>query len=133
MGKSIINYFSTIEDPRKWINVQHKLEDIIIICIVAVICGAEGWEEIEDFGRSKEKFFKSILELPYGIPSHDTIRRVFMMLNPDSFELCFKAWTDSLVKKQKGVVALDGKIVRGSHDRSRGKSPIHMVSAWSVV
>lgn len=133
MGKSIINYFSTIEDPRKWINVQHKLEDIIIICIVAVICGAEGWEEIEDFGRSKEKFFKSILELPYGIPSHDTIRRVFMMLNPDSFELCFKAWTDSLVKKQKGVVALDGKTVRGSHDRSRGKSPIHMVSAWSVA
>ena len=58
MGESIINYFSTIEDPHKWINVQHKLEDIIIICIVAVICEAEGWEEIEDFGRSKEKFFK---------------------------------------------------------------------------
>ena len=98
MEESILKYFSTIEDPRKWRNVRHKLLDIIVISIVAVICGAEGWEEIEDFAISKETFFKSILELPHGIPSHDTIRRVFMLLIPESFELCFKAWTDSLIK-----------------------------------
>jgi predicted transposase YbfD/YdcC len=133
MGKNIIDYFVTIEDPRKWRNIRHKLEDIIVISILAVICGAEGWEEIEDFGRSKEKFFRSILELPHGIPSHDTIRRVFMLIEPESFEQCFKAWTDSLEKKQKGVVAFDGKTLRGSQDRSKGKSPIHMVSAWSAA
>jgi len=133
MEKSIIDYFVAVEDPRKWRNVQHHLEDIIVISIVAVICGAEGWEEIEDFGKIKEKFFKSILKLPYGIPSHDTIRRVFMLLESESFEQCFKSWTDSLAKKQKGVVAFDGKTLRGSHDRSKGKSPIHMVSAWSAA
>lgn len=131
MGKSIIDYFSSVKDPRQWRNIQHKLEDIIIISIVAVICGAEGWEEIEDFGRSKEKFFKSILELPNGIPSHDTIRRVYMLLNPESFEQCFKSWTTSLSKKQKGVLAFDGKTLRGSHNRIKGESPIHIVSAWS--
>jgi len=133
MEESIFNYFSTIEDPRKWINVQHKLLDIIVISIVAVICGAEGWEEIEDFAISKTSFFRSILELPYGIPSHDTIRRVFMLLAPESFEQCFKAWTDSLVKRQEGVVAFDGKTLRDSHDRCKGKLPIHMVSAWSAA
>jgi len=131
MGKNIMDYFVSIEDPRKWRNVRHKLEDIIILSIVAVICGAEGWEEIEEFGNSKETFFKSILELPHGIPSHDTIRRVFMLLEPDSFEKSFKSWTESLVKKRKGVLAFDGKTLRGSHDRVNGKSPIHIVSAWS--
>jgi len=133
MEKSVIDYFTVLEDPRKWRNVQHLLEDIMVISIIAVICGAEGWEEIEDFARSKEKFFKSILKLPHGIPSHDTIRRVFALIEPESFEQCFKLWTNSLVKEQKGVVAFDGKTLRGSHDRSKGKSPIHMVSAWSAA
>ncbi len=91
----------------------------------------EGGEEIEEFGRSKKKFFESILELPHGIPSHDTIRRIFMLMDPLSFESSFKAWTSGLAKKKKGVIAFDGKTIRRSHDRNKNKNAIHMVSAWS--
>jgi predicted transposase YbfD/YdcC len=131
MSKSIIDYFSIIEDPRKGRNVQHKLEDIIVLSIMACIAGAEGWEEIEEFGISKQAFFEDILELPHGIPSHDTTRRVFMLLDPMAFERCFESWTSSLQRKKKGVIAFDGKTLRGSHDRIKGKQPLHMVSAWS--
>lgn len=131
MEINIIDYFSVLDDPRKGRNVQHKLEDIIILSIIACIGGAEGWEEIEEFGKSKQEFFASILGLPHGIPSHDTIRRVFTLLDPSSFENCFKSWTNSLRKKKKGVVAFDGKTLRRSHDRAKGKPPLHMVSAWS--
>lgn len=132
MGKSIKDYFSIIEDPRKGRNVQHKLEDIIIISIIASIGGAEGFEEVEEFGQSKKVFFETILELPHGIPSHDTFRRVFILMNPRSFESCFKAWTTTLQEKKKGVVAFDGKTLRRSHDRAKGKKAIHMISAWSA-
>jgi hypothetical protein len=89
MKPTIHNFFKDVEDPRKWKNVQHKLIDIIVISILAVICGAEGWEEIELFGKSKKSFLKEFLELPKGIPSHDTFRRVFIYMNPESFGKSF--------------------------------------------
>lgn len=132
MEKNIIEYFSGIEDPRKWRNVQHKLEDIIIISIIATIAGAEGWEEIEEYGKCKKAFFETILELPNGIPSHDTIRRVFMLMHPESFEVCFKSWTLGVAKKKEGIVPFDGKTLRRSYDGSKSKNAIHTVSAWSA-
>ena len=132
MKPTIHDFFKEVEDPRKWRNVQHKLLDIIIISILAVICGAEGWEEIELFGKSKEGFLKEFLELPKGIPSHDTFRRVFMYMNPESFGKSFMSWTASLREKIKGeIIPIDGKCLRGSKDSFHKRTAIHMVSAWA--
>ena len=132
MTPSIKQYFEHIEDPRKWRNVQHKLLDIIILSILAVLCGAEGWEEIEHFGKCKIDFLKQFLELPKGIPSHDTIRRVFMYMNPSSFGQAFIEWTSAIQKKTKGeIIPVDGKTLRGSKSLFHNKNAIHMVSAWA--
>ena len=132
MSQTIQDFFKEVEDPRKWKNVQHKLLDIIILSILAVLCGAEGWEEIELFGKSKKDFLKEFLKLPRGIPSHDTIRRVFMHLNPESFGKAFMLWTQSLRRKFKGeIIPIDGKCLRGSKDWFHGQSAIHVVSAWA--
>ena len=110
---------------------RHGLPDILGIAICAVICGADGWTQIELFGRSKEKWFRTFLDLPNGIPSHDTFRRVFNMLDPDAFEKCFMAWIDDLAEASEGrLIAADGKTIRRSLDAANGKAAVHMVSAW---
>jgi predicted transposase YbfD/YdcC len=129
---SLEESFGKIADPRIDRTKLHKLIDIIIIAICAVICGAEGWEEIEQFGREKQEWFENILELPNGIPSHDTISRVFSKMNPEEFEKGFFLWMESLVEHVSGVVAIDGKTLRRSHDRVNGKKALHMVSAWAA-
>jgi predicted transposase YbfD/YdcC len=125
-------YFGRIEDPRVERTKQHKLLDIIIIAICGVICGAEGWVNIEEFGKEKEEWLKTFLELPNGIPSHDTFGRVFSRLDPVQFEACFLEWVQSLTESVEGVIAIDGKKLRRSHDKANGKKALHMVSAWAA-
>lgn len=133
METSLHKYFSLIGDPRIHRNKKHLLTDIIILTIIAVICGAESWDSIELFGKAKITFLKRFLKLPNGIPSHDTINRVFSMLSPTRFERLFAEWANSL--KDKGIdlelIAIDGKTLRGSKDTFHDKSPIHLVNAWA--
>jgi DDE_Tnp_1-associated len=124
--------FGKREDPRVERSKQHKLIDIIIIAICAVICGAEGWGEIEQFGREKQEWLGTFLELPNGIPSHDTFNRVFARINPEEFERSFFEWVCSITETIKGVIAIDGKTLRRSHDRGAGKKALHLVSAWAA-
>ena len=131
-GASIMDYFGTLEDPRIDRCKRHQLLDIIAIAICAVICGADSWVYIELFGKSKLEWFQTFLELPHGIPSHDTFGDVFSRLDPEQFQQCFMAWTQAVSDLIPGeVVAIDGKTVRRSHDRNVGKRAIHLVSAWA--
>ena len=126
--------FSGLEDPRTGRAIRHELIDVVVIAICAVICGADSWVDVEMFGKSKKNWLSQLLALPNGIPSHDTFGRVFGRLNPVQFERCFKEWVETVSEVVEGqVVAIDGKTVRGSHDRMAGKSAIHMVSAWASV
>lgn len=124
--------FAQVKDPRVERTKQHQLRDIIIIAICGVICGAEGWVEIEEFGKAKEAWFTELLNLPNGIPSHDTFGRVFAHLDPKEFEASFLQWVKGISQTVKGVIAIDGKTLRRSHDHAAGKKALHMVSAWAV-
>jgi predicted transposase YbfD/YdcC len=129
---SMSEHFNTITDPRQEGKTQHKLADIIGITICAVISGANSWAEIEAYGKSKYEFLRSFLELPHGIPSHDTFGRVFSILSTEEFEQCFQNWVKAVFQTTNSqVVAIDGKTLRRSHDRSSNKAAIHIVSAWA--
>jgi predicted transposase YbfD/YdcC len=130
--RDLESLFAQVEDPRMERTKLHRLRDIIILAICGVICGAEGWVEIEEFGKAKEAFFTDLLDLPNGIPSHDTFGRVFAALDPKQFEASFVQWVQGISKKVKGVVAIDGKTLRRSHDEASGKKALHLVSAWAV-
>jgi len=124
--------FAQLEDPRVARARRHELLDIIIIAVCGVICGADSWVDIEEFGKAKLDWFGSFLDLPNGIPSHDTFGRVFARLNPEGFQRCFLAWAEALQEGTQGkLVALDGKTLRRSHDQARGKSALHLLSAWA--
>lgn len=127
----IAEHFEELSDPRMERTKKHRLLDIVLLSICAVIAGAEGWEDIEEFGKQKMEWLKRFLELPNGIPSHDTISRVFRLIKPAEFRKCFLSWTQSLQEKL-GLkqVAIDGKTLRGSHDRRSMKGALHVVSAW---
>jgi len=130
--KNIEKHFGQIKDPRIERSKRHKLIDIITISLLAVICGAEGWVDIENFGKGKIIWLQSFLELPNGIPSHDTFGRVFSLINPEEFQMSFQGWVQSIREITKGqVVAIDGKQLRGSRDGILGKRAIYMVSAWA--
>lgn len=124
--------FAQVEDPRVERTKLHRLRDIIILAICGVICGAEGWVEIEEFAKAKEAFFTELLGLPNGIPSHDTFGRVFALIDPKQFEASFVQWVAGISQKVTGVVAIDGKTLRRSHDHAAGKKALHLVSAWAV-
>jgi hypothetical protein len=112
-------YFTEVKDPRAERTRWHSLTDIITIAILAVIAGAQGWEDIEEYGLNKKEWLETFLELPEGIPSPDTFRRVFEKINPKEFEQCFRRWVQSLVEKLGvEVVAIDGKTHRGSYDQA---------------
>ncbi len=130
---SLHKYFASFPDHRINRNKKHLLSDIIILSILAVICGSESWDSIEEFGKNKINFLKTFLKLPNGIPSHDTINRVFSAIRPELFERVFAEWTGSLKDEniKKEIISIDGKCIRGSKDSFHERSPIHMVSAWS--
>ena len=128
---AIVAHFSDLEEPRDD-NKRHQLLDIVIIAICAAICGADSWADVELFGGAKCSWFKGFLELPHGIPSHDTFRRVFALLDPEQFQARFVQWIQAVDELTEGqIVAIDGKTLRRSHDRGSGKGAIHMVSAWA--
>jgi len=128
----ICDYFSEIEEPREKKGRRHNLQDIIVIAICGIICGADGFKGMQVFGESKEKWLNEFLELEYGIPSEDTFGRVFSMINPDKFKNCFVRWVSSISDLIEGeVVAIDGKTACNSHDKENNKEPIHLVSAWA--
>lgn len=131
---SLLTHFAALDDPRVERTKHHALLDIVVIAVCAVICGADSWVEIEEFGNAKLAWFRSFLDLPNGIPSHDTFGRVFAALDPEQFQHCFLAWVQAattLADTQIG--ALDGKTLRRTHDRGKGKAAIHMVSAWATT
>jgi len=130
--ENLVQHFGAVEDPRCEGKVGHRLLDILVIAVCAVIACAESWCDIALYGRSKLAWLSTFLELPNGIPSHDTFRRVFMLIDPDAFEAGFTAWVGSLAAGfAREVVAIDGKTIRRSFDHGREQSPLHVVSAWA--
>jgi predicted transposase YbfD/YdcC len=129
--RGLLRAFAQLKDPRVNRTKRHSLPDILAIAICGVICGADGWVQIAKFGRCKQEWFKTFLELPNGIPSHDTFGRVFAALDPRAFEECFAQWIAALTTASQGrLVAIDGKTIRRSLDAANDKAAIHMVSAW---
>jgi predicted transposase YbfD/YdcC len=127
----LIAILSTVPDPRVERTRRHKLVDILVIVMLAMINGAAGWEDIADFAEAREAWLSGFLELPGGVPCADTFRRVFEALDPRVFGACLAELTADLVTDLEGkVVAIDGKTMRGSFDRRTGASPLHVVSAW---
>lgn len=128
-----MSYFSVVPDPRLARGQRHRLLDIMVIAVMAVICGALGWTEIEAWAESCEDWLKTFLELPHGIPSADTFARVFSIIDAESFQRCFSKWACAVNEASGGkLIAIDGKTIRRSFNRAAEKSAIHLVSAWSV-
>ena len=132
LKESIETYFGQIPDQRVINRSSHRLVDIIAIAILGILCGADGWVAIETYGKAKEEWLKTFLELPNGIPSHDTFGRVFSQLDPEILETNFQAWV-KIVAEKLGlkVVAIDGKTLKGSYDREKSIKSLQMVSVWS--
>jgi len=134
LSENFTKHFISLIDPRKNNhNKRHKLCDILIITILAVICGADDWVAVVLFAKGKKKFLKKFLELPNGIPSHDTIDDLFSRISIEELESCFTSWINSLIQIKNGdIIPIDGKTLRRSHDKKNSKSAIHMISAWST-
>lgn len=130
---AIVSHSSSLEYPRIDCTKRHSLTDIVVVSICAVIAGAEGWEDIEAFARDKQDWLKRFLKRTNGIPSHDTISRVFRRLKPGQFNDCFASWT-KLLQQELALkhIAIDGKTIRRSFDRVTAKNAFHLVSAWST-
>jgi predicted transposase YbfD/YdcC len=127
-------HFAELDDPRESAGRRHKLLDIIAIAVCATICGADNWVAIAAFGQSKEAWLRTFLTLPHGIPSHDTFRRVFAILDREQFQECYMAWVQAIVELLPGqVIAIDGKTARGSHEGRDVSLATHTVSAWGTA
>ena len=124
-------FFGEVPDPRAD-NVRHSLLEVIFIALAALLCGAETCADMADFGRSKRELLQPILKLPHGTPSHDTFSRVFRLLCPESFEAAFARFTKTFSKSLKGVVAIDGKALRGAYLRGCKTTPLHLVNIWAA-
>jgi hypothetical protein len=132
-AKSLFEKVREIKDPRIERTKLHCLKDILVIAVCATICGADNWEEIAEFGESKREWFASFLELENGIPSHDTFRRVFIVLDNIELKTLFVGWISSVVSLSKGtLVNIDGKTLRGSKSPADGKKALNVVSAWAA-
>lgn len=131
MLDAFMESFADLPEPRSHTNkIRHKLLDIVVITVCAVICGLDEWDLIEDYGHAKRSWLETFLELPNGIPSHDTFSRVFSMIDPDAFGACFVSWVSSMATRVDGrVIPIDGKTLRRSHD-GENAGPLHMVSAY---
>ena len=132
--QSLKQAFGTLTDPRRNHTKHHELLDLLMIAVCCLLCGGTSFTHMEQFGRAKRDWLRSFLALPNGIPSHDTFRRVFGLLDPHQFATAFLSWTQNLrTAVGAEIVALDGKTVRRSFDRAKGRGPIHLVSAWASV
>src|SRR4051794_5538467 len=131
---SIAHHFADLTDPRIDRSRLHELLDIIAIAICAVVAGADSRHDIEDFGNAKVAWLGSFLDLPNGVPSHDTFRRLFERLDPDQFQRGFLGWIEALHEAtERQVIAIDGKTLRRSFDQAKGKSALHLVHAWATA
>ena len=132
---NLMDHFATLDDPRRnYGNLRHDFEAVLAIALCGMICGADDWFTIAEFGKAKQTWLETFLDLPNGIPSHDTFNDIFAKLEPQQFQECFIAWASSLSDLlPKDVVAIDGKALRGSYDKARSKPAIHMVSAWCAA
>jgi predicted transposase YbfD/YdcC len=132
VGKHLMDFFCNIPDPRVARTRAHHLSDILMIAILAILAGAKGWEDIENYGDSKWPWLTQFLKLPNGIPCADTFRRVFERIDPVAFEKSFRAWVQTLVTSLGAqVIAIDGKTLKGSYDGGSSTSALQMVSAWA--
>jgi len=130
---SLLDAFGDLPDPRSERNQDHPLMSILLIALCAVISGADNWVHIEEYGKSKQSWLETMFELPHGIPSHDTFGRVFRFMNPQAFQERFLKWVENWRGSGlSGVVALDGKQMRGARDVPLEKAGLYMVSAWAV-
>ena len=133
-GCAFHEHFADLPDPRIERCKRHELLDVVTIALGAVVCGADPWVDVAEFGRSKAAWLATFLRLPNGIPSHDTFGRVFAALDPAAFEAAFLGWVQHLAATTAGqVIAIDGKILRCSHDRAHGRAALHLVSAWAAA
>ena len=131
---SLAHHFADLTDPRIDRSRLHELLDIVAIAICAVVAGADSWDDIEDFGNAKIAWLGTFLDLPNGIPSHDTFRRLFERLDPDEFQRGFLGWIEALQEAtERQVIAIDGRTLRRSFDRAKGKSALHLVHAWATA
>jgi len=131
---SLTVHFADLEDPRHAINQRHPLINLIVIAVCAVICGADSFTEMEEFGKQRKSWLRQFLDLSNGIPSHDTFNQFFARLNSEAFERCLLSWLQSLHELSEGqILAVDGKTLRGSYDRQDNKAAIHMVSVWATA
>lgn len=122
--------FESLPDPRAH-NILHPLPSLLLIAIMAIVCGAPDWQSVSQWARAKLKWLITFLDLPHGVPSHDTFCRLFVRLDPDAFERCFLQWTADLMQTSDGkLIAIDGKTLRRSFDTAHRKNAIHLVSAW---
>ncbi len=129
---SLLHHFAALKDPRSDHTKRHPLLDLIGLTLCAVIAGADAWTDVESYGRAKQEWLGTFLDLPHGIPSHDTLGRLFAALDPAAFQDCFLAWMHTIVNASGGkLIAIDGKALRRSFDTANGKSAIHLVSAWA--
>ena len=130
--RGITEHLEIVDDPRTGQNSRHRLIDIIVLAVLGVTAGSDTWEEIAEYAEDHQEWLRKFLELPSGIPSHDTIRRVFIRLDPQQLEQAFRNWADGLRDTyERQVIAIDGKTIRRSHDSFHGKSAVHVVSAWA--
>jgi predicted transposase YbfD/YdcC len=130
---ALVEHFGELADPRIDRHKEHKLIDVLVIAICAILCGANDWVAVETFGQAKREWFTRFLDLAHGIPSHDTFGRVFAVLAPEALQGCFLRWIQAVAQVTAGqVVAIDGKTLRRSYDRRSAKAAIHMVSAWAT-
>jgi predicted transposase YbfD/YdcC len=135
MLEALITELEAIDDPRCGWKVEHRLIDVLVIAVCAVLGEAESFEDIALYGRCKREWLRRFLALPNGIPSHDTFRRVLMLVDPEAFERCFLGWVRAVFRSDQDAprqIAIDGKTVRGSFDRKHGRSPLHLVSAYAT-
>ena len=134
VAATIAEHFGALQDPRVDRTKWHPLLNILVIALCAVIAGADNWEDVAEFGNTQVGWFQKLLDMPYGIPSHDTFTRVFARLDPAQFQACFLRWIRAVSERIEGqVIAIDGKILRRSHDNGIGKAAIDMVSAWATA
>ena len=132
--KGLIGYLRVIKDPRIERTKRHPLVSVLFIGICSVLCGAETWEQMEDFGNERKEWLGQYAALPHGIPSHDTFGRVFAQIDSKVFQESFLGWVKLVNLKMPGqIISIDGKTLRRSHDKAKGKKALHLVSAWACA